>query len=344
MSAVDVRTFVATALAVLAFSGAAGADDTPDVGGPPSSSSTETAAGAQALFVEGRRLVAEGQYVAGCAKLDQSEKLDPAPGTLINLADCYEKSGRLATAWIAFHDAAIAAERAGRDVWAAQARDRAQRLEPRVPKLSVVIDEPVDGLAVERDGLAIAPSALGLAVPVDPAAYEIAATAPGRRRWSTKVTIESGMYVVLHVPVLVEETKALPKQTEPHVLQPQPGRAPSAGPETAAGSLRRTIGVSLGGAALVAGAIGLYFGMDAITDNEDAAARCPSSPRCTDPEAVGLTTAARHAATVSTVAFIAGGALLAAGVTVYFTAPRRPASSSLSVGLAGSNLLLGGRF
>jgi hypothetical protein len=88
MSAADVRTVVATAFAALAFGGAARADDTPDVGGPRSSSTTETAAGAQALFVEGRRLVAQGQYAAGCEKLDQSEKLDPAPGTLINLADC----------------------------------------------------------------------------------------------------------------------------------------------------------------------------------------------------------------------------------------------------------------
>jgi hypothetical protein len=340
MNAGDVRTLVATGFAVLAFSGEARADDTFAVGSSPSSSSTETAAGAQALFVEGRRLVVEGQYAAGCQKLDQSEKLDPAPGTLINLADCYEKSGKLASAWIAFHDAAIAAERAGRDAWAKQARDRAQRLEPKVPKLSVVIDEPVAGLAVERDGLTIAPSALGLAVPVDPGAYAIAATAPGRRPWSTKVIIESGMYVVLHVPVVAEETKALPRDA----VQPSPAIAPSVSPERPAGSLQRTIGLALGSVALVAAGVGLYFGMDAITDNQDAAARCQIPPRCTDPEAVGLTTAARHSAAVSTVAFISGGTLLAAGVTVYFTAPRRPASSSLSIGIAGSNVLLGGRF
>jgi hypothetical protein len=343
MSAADVGTFLAAAFAVLAFAGTARASDTPDVGRPPASASTETAAGAQALFFEGRRLVTEGQYAAGCARLDQSEKLDPAPGTLINLADCYEKSGKLATAWIAYHDAAVAAERASRDAWAKQARDRAQLLEPRVPKLSVVVDEPVPGLEVQRDGAAIAPSALGLAVPVDPAAYEIAATAPRRRPWSTKITVESGMYVVLHVPVLAEETEARPLETEPHAVQ-SPARAPSVLPDRAAGSVQRTIGLALGGVALVAAGIGLYFGMDAITDNQDATARCPTSPRCTDPEAVGLTTAASHAATVSTVAFIASGALLAAGAGVYFTAPRQLSSSSLSVGLAGSNVLLGGRW
>jgi hypothetical protein len=213
-----------------------------------------------------------------------------------------------------------------------------------VPKLSVVVDEPVAGLAVERDNVAIAPSALGLAVPVDPGAYVIAATAPGRRPWSTKVIIESGTYVVLHVPALAEETKAVSQETEPHAAQSPPAPVPSVSPERPAGSLQRTIGLALGSAALVAAGVGLYFGMDAITDNQDAAARCQTPPRCTDPEAVGLTTAARHAAAVSTVAFISGGALLAAGVTVYFTAPRRPASSSLSVGLAGSNVLLGGRF
>src|SRR5512139_1741852 len=51
-------------------------------------------AAAEALFDEGRKLMAEGKYAAACAKLEASQKLDAGVGTQLNLADCYEKSGK----------------------------------------------------------------------------------------------------------------------------------------------------------------------------------------------------------------------------------------------------------
>ena len=54
---------------------------------------------AEALFEEGRRLVAAGSFVDACPKFADSQRLDPSPGTLLNLASCYEKLGRSATAW-----------------------------------------------------------------------------------------------------------------------------------------------------------------------------------------------------------------------------------------------------
>src|SRR4051812_33228673 len=54
---------------------------------------------AEALFNEGRKALAAGDLETACARLRASDKLDPAPGTKANLAECEEKRGRVATAW-----------------------------------------------------------------------------------------------------------------------------------------------------------------------------------------------------------------------------------------------------
>src|SRR5262245_8861552 len=86
---------------------------------------------AETLFVEGRKLVEEGSVEAGCAKLAESQTLDPAVGTLVNLADCHERLGRLATAWREFREAAALAARKSDARREELAMSRAERIEPR---------------------------------------------------------------------------------------------------------------------------------------------------------------------------------------------------------------------
>src|SRR5262249_43356511 len=61
---------------------------------------------AEALFEEGRRLMSEGKVADACPKFADSQSLDPSPGTLLNLASCYEKMGMTATAWATYREAA----------------------------------------------------------------------------------------------------------------------------------------------------------------------------------------------------------------------------------------------
>src|SRR5262245_40658607 len=53
---------------------------------------------ADALFRQARKTVKSGDYALALAQFQASHRLDPAPGTLLNIADCEEHLGRLSAA------------------------------------------------------------------------------------------------------------------------------------------------------------------------------------------------------------------------------------------------------
>jgi serine/threonine-protein kinase len=172
----------------------------------PTQSTAGTAeSAAESLFVEGKRLVAAGSFAEGCAKLAESERLAPAAGTLLNLADCYEKNGQTASAWVTFRQAAALAQRFGRQAWADQATSRAGLLESHLSTLTVQVD-PIaapPGLEITCNDVAVAPTTWGLAVPLDPSHLRIEAHAPNRGTWSTTVTLDAAHpHIVVTVPPL----------------------------------------------------------------------------------------------------------------------------------------------
>ena len=70
-------------------------------------------ASALSLFEEGKKLASEGNYAEGCPKLLASYNLVQKLGTVLNLADCYERAGKTASAWARFTEAVTMADRAG---------------------------------------------------------------------------------------------------------------------------------------------------------------------------------------------------------------------------------------
>ena len=162
-------------------------------------------AAAEALFDEGRKLMADHQFAQACAKFEASQRLDPGVGTMLNLADCYEKAGRTASAWAEFRETISAAHEAGSAERERVARQRVQQLEPKLSYLTIV---PWQGqeVSVSRDGVAIDPGVLGTAIPVDPGTHVISASATGKRSWSTDVVVgDHADRVSVSVPILPDE-------------------------------------------------------------------------------------------------------------------------------------------
>ncbi|HEU4407671.1 MAG TPA: hypothetical protein VFS43_20570 [Polyangiaceae bacterium] len=144
---------------------------------------------AATLFQEGRQLMAEGKLDVACAKFEQSHRLDPGGGTVLNLATCREKQGKTATAWAAYREAVSLARRDGRPDREALGLEGIARLEPQLSRLTVSVTGRAPGLAVTLDGVAIGEVAYGTPLPVDPGEHRLQASAAGYLPWQGALVI-----------------------------------------------------------------------------------------------------------------------------------------------------------
>jgi len=142
---------------------------------------------AEALFGDGRKLMAQGNFDDACPKFEASLRLDPGVGAMLNLGDCYEKNGQTASAWAEFREAISAARSAGSKDREDLARKRAAALEPKLSRLTITAG--AQSVQVIRDGTAVDPAALGTPMPVDPGRHVIEATAPGKQKWSKTIEV-----------------------------------------------------------------------------------------------------------------------------------------------------------
>lgn len=297
---------------------------------------------AEVLFRDGRRLIQAGQLADGCAKLEASERLESSVGALLNLGDCREQLGALASAWAAFRAAEAKAKHAGDDEQRrAEARRRAALLEPRLLHLTIEVGQRAGGLVVRRDGAPVDRALWDLAVPIDPGTYQITAEAPGRRPWQAKVVIDARRpRRVVTVPPL--ELELEPAAAAASVAAP-PGPGEPRPPERA-GIWSPTRKVSAGFAIAGAGALGAgaYFGWRARSLEDRADRRCPLVA-CGDAEALRLNAEARTAAARANVLYAAGGAAAVTAAVLWLAGkPRDLAIRPGAAGAAGVSLV--GRF
>jgi hypothetical protein len=288
----------------------------------PSASDQATA---EALFQDAMKLVAARQFAAACPKLEQSQQLDPGIGTQFRLAECYEAIGRMASAWATFVQVASLAGATGQVERERYAQERASNVAPKVSRLTIAVDAPdVPGLEIRRGGALVDRAQWGALVPVDPAAYVITATAPGRRSWTGSVTIDGdGQSPTLTVPTLVEIEPARPAGTVPAVVPTKTGSAWTA---------PRGIGLLVAGAGVVSLGVGSGFGIAALSEKQSAG--CTGNVCPTD-QAKSARDRAGSFADVATGFFVAGGVLAAGGVGLWLLSPRSsPASATPAVGVA----------
>jgi hypothetical protein len=291
--------------------------------------SGEKAAAAQALFDEAMRLVKAGQSAEACPKLEESQRLDAGMATQFRLAECYEKVGKIASAWASFVAVADSAAVARLPEREAAARKRVEALAPRVPHLTLTVPPALatlDGLEVQRDGVLVARPLWGVPVPVDPGDHVVMARAPGKRPWEGRITAAETSAVGLTLVPLEDLPPAISLPPGPPL--PPPRR--SAAPAIVLGALAAA-GVGVGAGLFVVHS-GQQSDADTLsgqikTGNGTCAAGAPApDPRCST--LAGKASSADAFGNGSTVAFAVGGAAAVAMVTylLWPSAPRAPAS------------------
>lgn len=281
------------------------------------------AAAAEALFQEGRARLEAGDLAGACPKLAESLRLDPATGTLIALAACHEKEGKLASAWAEFTDAASRASREGSAERQQLALARVEQLRARLSTLTVRVPDAVAlmaGLTITRSGRTLGRGEWNVALPVDGGRYIVEITAPGRVPAELTVDVAPELAaIVLDVPELAREPKtpapvAIEPPPKPELpREPRPVSSPSRG-----WSQLQWVGVGSGAAGVASLGIGGYFLSQMLSKKAEADPNCgmPKSNDCTPEGAADLNDARRNG-NWSTGFGIAGGVLVATGASLF---------------------------
>ena len=309
----------------------------------------DDAAAAEALFAQGKKLMAAGKPADACPKFAESQRLDPGVGTLLNLAACYEASGRYASAWSTFLEGESAA-RADNNAGAARvARSRADALAGKLSKLTITVTHPdIPGLEVHRDDTVVGQAQWQLPIPTDPGVHHVSASAPGRKPWHTEVQLEGGSAAVeISVPDLALE----PVAPAASVAAPSAAVVTSeaaVAPEQSSSSTQRTLAIGAGVIGVAGVALGTIFGLKSKAKHDEADDHCSGST-CHDDQGVKLRSEAISAGTWSTVSFAVGAAGLAGGALLWFTAPsakpdQQATNAGVGLELGFGRLLVSGRF
>jgi hypothetical protein len=270
-------------------------------------SNAEDEAAARALFTQGRSLAAAGKYNEACPKFEESARLFAGIGTRFNLADCYEHTGRLASAWAEFSNAAAAARLNGETDRERVARARATALEPRLSKLRIEVadDAKVDGLVVHRNGVVMGVPQWGVPVPIDAGTYDLDASAPNHATWHSQIVIaKEGETSSVSVPRLADGPGA--------ALPPEEKRStPREEPSANFWNGERIAATAIGVGAVAGIALGSIFGLASISKKNDVHNDCDATNHC-DPTGVAIKADAVSDGTRSTI-FYAAGVVLAVG-------------------------------
>jgi len=283
---------------------------------------------ADTLFRQGRAAIKAGNIEEGCTSIAESYRLDPAPGTLLNVADCAERLGKLATARQRYLDLTEMLPAA--DPRRALAQRKLKELEPRIPRLLLrLTDGSPEAVQVFRDGVAMGAAALGVSLPVDPGKHTIEVRAFGHEVARSEVLLAEGEQREVSIQVgprsaVPTASSAIPSAPPPPSASSPAAEAPSAWPAwtpgpVAHGGGARTAGWVLTGVGGLSVGASLVLGLQVLDRKATAEAHCKDK-RC-DPEGIKAGRSGSTLATISTVTFALGALAAGAGVYLLFSNP-----------------------
>ncbi|HVY31252.1 MAG TPA: hypothetical protein VHB79_32065 [Polyangiaceae bacterium] len=276
-------------------------------------------AAAEALFEQARAAMAAGDYDIACARLRDSDKLDPAVGTRFNLADCEERRGHVATAWSLFRG--VLSELSQDDDRKPIAEERAKALEPRMPFLTLVRrpETPSDA-RVRIDGVELGEGSLGVPLPMDPGKHELVLLSGGAEQRSN-FQMQERQHLELPLRWSDVSVAAPPARRNAPVDE---------APRSVSGSSRRQWAYVAGGVGLAGVALGTVSGIITLSKKSTANANCSDEQHVCNQAGVEANESGRTFAALSGVGFGIGVVGFATATVLWLTAPRTPAKSAHS--------------
>jgi hypothetical protein len=278
---------------------------------------------ADALFRQGKRLMAAQHYAEACDAFEQSFTIDPEIGAELNVAHCYQEWGKLAHALVAYKKA--------EDMASAAHDDRAPKIhalvvdiDHQVPRFTIKAPPGADAsdAHVKLDGAKLAAAQLGEPQLVDPGPHLVEYDgATGKISKVVPIDRGASSELVLDLPAAASATTATSSSSS--VRMAVDGTEPAA-----PGHTQRIAAAVAGGAGIVAMGIAGGLAVSAKSKYSHAlTADCMNRANACDPAGLTATHAARHQANIASVVFGAGAAALAAGVVIYLVAPHEPAAA-----------------
>ncbi|ABS27953.1 PEGA domain-containing protein [Anaeromyxobacter sp. Fw109-5] len=284
---------------------------------------------ARSRFREGAELYRAKQYREAISRFEEAYRLKPAAAIHYNVAQCREKLGEWPAAIRSYHDYLREAPEANDR---AVVRAAIQKLEERLSAtgaqpLLVYTDPP--GAEVRIDGRARGTSPFHLVLP--PGSYEVALALEGYERIAMEIAMRSRAAHVLDLqlrpsqPAPVASTAPATQPSGPAGQPPKPDLALRAAPPAAGAHDAADVGLSAqtaprekrriytwiaGGTAVVAAAVGGYYGW--------SARRAESALHDGDGDANANASDATSRARRANVLYAVAGSAAAAGVTLFF--------------------------
>lgn len=272
---------------------------------------------ADALFKQGKKLMAEKRYAEACEAFEKSYNADPGLGAQLNIARCYEDWGKLGKALTVYLEAEKAAKDA-KDDRAPKIHELVVALEPNVPRLMLKVpaDRPAS-LKVTLDGRPVA--TLNESFAIDPGPHTIEWWVKGSKKKQKIVPIDRGAEseVTLDIPKEVEDSGWGDHVVEDHADKPVVTETPKT-----PGRGQRIAGIAVGGAGVIAIGVSTYMALSARGKYNDALDMyCDGMTNSCNMTGLEQTHDARSTANTATIVFFAGVAAVAGGAALYFLAP-----------------------
>lgn len=294
------------------------------------------AARAEALFKEASADLDAGKYASACKKLEEVTTLLPeAIGARETLGECYEKSDKLGSAFKQYWKASELSLDQRNIPRAKEDERKAAQVKRRAAALVVDIDattKSLPGLVIAIDGQPMSPLQLGLPVPVDSGERELTVSAPGYGRFNKRWTAVNGDQARVTVAPLQPKSDAPAGEAGAGGTGPSPPEGPASDSDTSSKQAgprpwQLPLGLTAIGVGLAGIGAGVGLGVLAIEKNNASNAGGHCDPSGCDDTGFALRTDALAFGNGSTVAFVAGGVLLAGGVVLAISAPRRAPES-----------------